>query len=545
MKTSFHHRQVLLFAISLRRNPASQERKTLRLQKTTFEVRNLALVQTIQPYQPERKTKERVAAYCRVSTDSKDQLNSYHAQVAYYTELISDNPDWELADIYADEGITGTSCDKREEFKRMVADCREGKIQRVLVKSVSRFGRNTVELIETTRELTSLGVVVVFEEQHLDTSQMLGEMQLALLAVAAQEESVSISNNIRWSVQKRMQAGEFVGTYPPMGFDLSHGNLLPNEDAQTVKMIFALYASGLGMQRIADCLNEKNILTKSGKQWYRTSVACILNNEKYMGDALLQKRYTTETLPFREVKNRGERPQYYLRDHHPSIVSRTEFEVCHRIMAERGKVKQSLSLHLFTHRILCPDCGRHLRQLSCRGKSYWLCSNHIVYRYSEQTIMTAALNMLCKLYTHREEILSQPMKLLREIEFHSNGGDSRMMDLNTVLADLNEKQAALQRLNAKGYIDEGEYRLQNQQLASQRQKLTEERRKKLRGSQSHEVLEKLEQLENELDSWPGIPTEFDIAVFDRVVEKIIPADAETLTFKLHCGLALTEQVVKS
>ena len=147
-----------------------------------------------------------------MSTDSADQFNSYHSQIAYYTQLINENPDWELYDIYADAGITGTSIDKRDEFKRMIVDCREGRIKRVLVKSVSRFARNTTELLETTRELKDLGVVVVFEEQGFDTSQVLGEMQLTMYAMAAQEESFSISNNMRWSYQKRMQNGSFMGT---------------------------------------------------------------------------------------------------------------------------------------------------------------------------------------------------------------------------------------------------------------------------------------------------------------------------------------------
>ena len=149
----------------------------------------MAQVQIIQPYQPQSEELEKVAAYCRVSTDSKDQLNSYHTQIGYYTNTIAQHPGWELVDIYADEGISGTSLEKRDEFKRMLQDCRAGKIQRILVKSVSRFARNTLELIETTRELKDLGVVVVFEEQGIDTAQMLGEMQLTLLAMAAQEES--------------------------------------------------------------------------------------------------------------------------------------------------------------------------------------------------------------------------------------------------------------------------------------------------------------------------------------------------------------------
>ena len=184
----------------------------------------MAQVQIIQPYQPQSDELEKVAAYCRVSTDSKDQLNSYRTQIGYYTNFIAQHPGWELVDIYADEGITGTSLEKRDEFKRMLQDCRAGKIQRILVKSVSRFARNTLELLETTRELTDLGVVVVFEEQGIDTAQMLGEMQLTLLAMAAQEESTSISKNMRWSYQKRMESGRYITTKAPYGYAFVDGD---------------------------------------------------------------------------------------------------------------------------------------------------------------------------------------------------------------------------------------------------------------------------------------------------------------------------------
>ena len=194
----------------------------------------MAQVQIIQPYQPQSEELEKVAAYCRVSTDSKDQLNSYRTQIGYYTNFITQHPGWELVDIYADEGITGTSLEKRDEFKRMLADCRAGKITRILVKSVSRFARNTLELIEATRELKDLGVVVVFEEQGIDTAQMLGEMQLTLLAMAAQEESTSISKNMRWSYQKRMERGKYVTTKAPYGYAFTDGKLTPNQEEVAV-----------------------------------------------------------------------------------------------------------------------------------------------------------------------------------------------------------------------------------------------------------------------------------------------------------------------
>ena len=252
----------------------------------------MAQVQIIQPYQPQNDALEKVAAYCRVSTDSKDQLNSYRTQIGYYTNFIAQHPGWELADIYADEGITGTSLEKRDEFKRMLADCRAGKISRILVKSVSRFARNTLELIETTRELKDLGVVVVFEEQDIDTAQMLGEMQLTLLAMAAQEESTSISKNMRWSIQKRMESGAYKGSSAPFGYRLENGELiLVPEEAKIVGEIFALYLSGIGQYEITHLLNEKNIPFHDGKKWSCSAVKYILSNENYTGKLLLQRDF--------------------------------------------------------------------------------------------------------------------------------------------------------------------------------------------------------------------------------------------------------------
>lgn len=252
----------------------------------------MAQVQIIQPYQPQSEELEKVAAYCRVSTDSQDQLNSYRTQIGYYTNFIAQHPGWELANIYADEGITGTSLEKRDEFKRMLADCRAGKIQRILVKSVSRFARNTLELIETTRELKERGVVVVFEEQGIDTSQMLGEMQLTLLAMAAQEESTSISKNMRWSYQKRMENGTFLGCRSPFGYTIENGKLLPHpEQALIIQEIFARFLAGEGKQAIANDFTARQIPTRFGNtQWNIAGIHYILTNERYCGNALLQMR---------------------------------------------------------------------------------------------------------------------------------------------------------------------------------------------------------------------------------------------------------------
>lgn len=502
-------------------------------------------VQVIAPYAPQRD-KLSVAAYCRVSSNSEDQLNSYRAQVGYYTRLISENPDWQLADIYADEGITGTSVEKRDEFNRMIADCRAGSIDRILVKSVSRFARNTTELMETTRELQELGVVVIFEEQEIDTSQMHSEMQLALHAMAAQEESRSIAQNMLWSYQKRMEAGTFVGTVPLIGFDLKNGNLDPNQDGWIHGYIFDLYNSGVGMEPIADRLNEQNI---GNRVWTRTSVALILKNEKCMGDVLCQKKFTTDTMPFQKRYNHGEKPQYYIRDNHPGTVSRESFYNAKSLMEIRKQKCQRRNSHLFTHRIHCAQCNRHFRAIESSNKIYWMCSSsssHITncfpYHFSEDSIKKAFLNLAGKLYIHQEEVLGQTVKLLQEIEYSGRNEDKKLLELNEQLAALSDKSATLQRLNQKGFVDAKDYRQQSDKLAIQRQKLTQERKQKLQGSKVLTMIDAIEHLQAQINDWPEIPTEFSIELFDSIVEKIIPTDKGVLKFRLHCGLEFVEVV---
>ena len=513
----------------------------------------MAQVQVIQPYQPQSEELEKVAAYCRVSTDSKDQLNSYRTQIGYYTTTIAQHPGWELADIYADEGISGTSLEKRDEFKRMLQDCRTGKIQRILVKSVSRFARNTLELIETTRELKELGVVVVFEEQGIDTSQMLGEMQLTLLAMAAQEESTSISKNMRWSIQKRMEDGTFITCYPAYGFDLKNGTLYPKEEeAAVVRIIVSLASQGMGHQRIADYLNEQEIPPRNGrKKWLGSTVGYILSNEKLIGDSLVQKEFTPPVLPFRKIRNHGQLPKYYVADSHEGIIDHALYDNIQKLAEQRRASYQNHVDHLFTHRILCPDCGRHFRHTESNKLGYWVCSNRVnglsdcrAIRISEKALVQTTLSMMGKLYENLEKLLFPTLSLLEEIAARQEKGNQKLCEINIALADLNEKAHTLQRLHNKGFIEDEDFREQNNALAAQRKKLSNQRAKTVHGSKALETLDRLRELQEQLDALPEIPWEFDIGLFDQLVEKIIPISNTELTFKLKCGLELKEVLSK-
>ena len=507
----------------------------------------MAQVQIIQPYQPQSDALEKVAAYCRVSTDSKDQLNSYHTQIGYYTNFIAQHPGWELVDIYADEGITGTSLEKRDEFKRMLADCRSGKITRILVKSVSRFARNTLELIETTRGLKDLGVVVVFEEQGIDTAQMLGEMQLTLLAMAAQEESTSISKNMRWSIQKRMDAGTYLGNTAPYGYRLEDGQLKIEEtEATVVRRIFEMRLSGMGQVAITQELNRKRIQPRDGKPWTVYRVRYILSNERYIGDSLFQKKYIADPLSHKSVRNHGERDQYYIHNTHEGIISRETFQKVQESFQSRTS-PQKKKPHLFVHRIQCPQCGCHYRYIRSSGKPYWGHASQSEIepsckdiRLPEESIQAAFVNLLGKLHTHSDAILSPTLSLLEEITARQEQGNAKLYELNTALADLNEKAHTLQRLHNKGFIEDADFREQSDALASQRKKLSDQRAQAIHGSKALETLDKLRELQNLLTSLPEIPWEFDISLFNQIVEKIVPLSKTELLFKLKCGLELKE-----
>lgn len=324
---------------------------------------------TIEATEKSRDIKLRVAAYTRVSSASDDQLNSFAAQNRYYTTLISGKENWKLVDIYADEGITGTSVEKREDFQRLLADCRRGLIDRVLVKSISRFARNTKECLEALRELKLLGISVYFEKENIDTATMSGEMMTTLFASFAQAESESISGNIRWGVQKRMQEGTYLPSSVPYGYRLKNRELeIELSEALIVNEIFREYLRGKNKAEIARQLNERGVPSSSGKLWRANAIAYMLSNERYIGNSLWQKTYPTGTLPTIHRKNRGERPQYYAEGTNVPLISKETFEQTQNLLARR-KAKyakeQTNREWPFSKKISCGKCGKTYRKKSC------------------------------------------------------------------------------------------------------------------------------------------------------------------------------------
>ena len=356
----------------------------------------------------------RLAAYCRVSSKSTDQLHSFAAQIRYYKDYERMNPQYKLVDVYADEGLSGTDMKKHDEQNRLIRDCKLGKIDRIITKSVSRFARNTQELLVALRSLQDMGVSIFFEEQGIDSEKMNTEMLVTFPGMAAQQESVNISDHLRRSYQMRMESGEFNCNAPAYGFEIVDSQLVVKKDeAKVIRRIFDLYLQGVGKQNIANILNAEGVPRRYGQQkWHHTTIDYVIKNERYMGDALLQKEYTTDTLPFRKKRNHGEKPQYYVENSNPPIVSCEVFQAAQKLQESRVTVMKREHSSPLSGTLRCPDCGSTFRRQMLRGTVYWMCSDKAAgatncqsRRVRENAVYDTFCLMADKLSAHRQELL--------------------------------------------------------------------------------------------------------------------------------------------
>lgn len=337
---------------------------------------------------PEKEEKKRTAAYCRVSSSSEEQLHSYAAQVKYYTDMLINDKSCELVGIYADEGVSGTSAKKRPQFMALIEECRAGKIDSIITKSVSRFGRNTVDTLFYTRELKALGIDVYFEKENLHSISSDGELMLTLMAAFAESESVSMSENISWGFRKKYADGDLrsIPIRNIYGLDRNaEGEIVIREDeAKIVRRIYDEFLAGQNTQFISDMLNADKVPTRhKGAIWYNMTVINILQNEKYSGNVLFQKTYSPRPLS-KCVKNRGELPQYWLEDAFPAIIDKKLWRITQYEYRRRAghNLSHLCPKHPFSGRIICGLCGRTVVQSSIAtyGKVlniWWRCSTKI------------------------------------------------------------------------------------------------------------------------------------------------------------------------
>ena len=416
--------------------------------------------------QQEDKPKLRVAAYCRVSTDSDEQATSSEAQVEHYTEFIQKNPEWEFAGIYADDGISGTNTKNRDEFNRMIEDCEAGTIDMIITKSISRFARNTLDCLKYIRQLKDKNIPVFFEKEAINTMDAKGEVLITIMTSLAQQESQSLSQNVKLGLQFRYQNGQVqVNHNHFLGYTKDEeGNLVIDpEQAEVVKRIYRKYLEGYSMDKIAKGLEADGILTGAGKtKWWTSTINKILRNEKYIGDALLQKTYTTDFLNKTRVKNNGIVPQYYVEGNHEAIIPKDIFLRVQEELVRRRVVKTSANgkkrsyscNHCFAQIVICGECGEMFRRIHWNNRGcksiVWRCLSRLechartVYETVLENVVIQAINtLLGDKSTYQAQLQQNIAKVIREAQKSTADGiDEQLMELQKeLLKKANNKEA--------------------------------------------------------------------------------------------------------
>lgn len=486
----------------------------------------------------------RVAAYCRVSTEQEEQQNSYQVQIAYYTDLINRKKEWTLAGIFADEGISGTQTKKRAEFNRMIRMCKNKKIDLVITKSISRFARNTVDCLEYVRQLKDLGIGVIFEKENLNTLTMTSEFMIALYGSFAQAESESISKNVSWGKEKAYREGKVQFQYKYLlgykkGAD-GKPEIVPDE-AEIVRMIYKLFLDGYSMRNIKKVLESGGFLTATGKTvWNESHISSILKNEKYVGDALLQKTYTLDCITHKVVKNHGERPMYLVTDHHDPIVDRDTFnrvqqelarrsskrKISDKTITEQGKYSSKYAL---TELLICGHCGTPYRRTtwSARGKKQivWRCISRLEHgkKYcpdsptiKEEQLHKAIIHAINNYYSCRNDIariLKANIGTVLECQ-----GQEELISIENRLKEIDQARNNLVNLITSGGCDEDKLDSEFEKLYQEERQLSERLEiLKVQNKTSAETQAKLDKIMYMIEH-----EKFELETFDNVlIRKLI------------------------
>lgn len=503
--------------------------------------------------------KKQVAAYARVSTDSDEQLSSYEAQVAFYTQHIKSNPEWEFVGVYTDEGISGTNTRKREGFNRMVEDALNGKIDLILTKSISRFARNTVDTLTTIRKLKEKKVEVYFEKENIYTLDAKGEVMLTIMSSLAQEESRSISENVTWGKRKSMADGKFSLAYKNfLGYEKGEDGFpkIVEEEARIVRQIYSWFLEGRTIRAIADSLTQQGIPTPRRRtKWSVSTITSILTNEKYKGDALLQKTYTADYLTKSVKKNHGEVPQYYIEDSHPAIIDPETFELVQNEMKRRRPHRHQLHRNSpFTAKIICSDCGgfygrKVWHSNSKYKKLIWRC-NH---KYEQDTVCSTP-NLT------EEEIKAAFIKAFNQVLGEKQQHIKRFEALLPILADtskldeqLKVAQSEHSRLmnNLRLFMDENTLHVQDQveynHKFTEKSQLCEAKEAEI-GNLEKQLLEQSGRKElikrclEEIQKCGEILTEFDVNLWNSMVESVTISHNKTFGFLFRDGTRITVSI---
>lgn len=512
--------------------------------------------QVVRQLQP----KKRVCAYCRVSTDSREQQNSFTAQLEYYTALIENQENWQFAGIYADEARSGTKLAKRDDFLRMMKDCEDGKIDMIITKSLTRFARNTVDSIQAIRRLKELGVAVYFEKEHINSLSEKSELMLTILSSLAQGEAESISTNNKWAAVKRFQDGTFILGTPAYGYakDENGELIIQEEEAAAVRRIFREYLNGKGTYAIARDLSEEGIPTiRSAEKWSDGVIKEMLLNPIYTGKLLHQKTMTTEVLPFKRQRNKGQLPQYLVEDNHEPIISHEQAEAVREILEYRRKQmgmddpEKYQSRYAFSGKLLCGECGGTFRRQKIYiGKPYekiqWCCRQHILDNTKcsrkavrEDEIQWAFTIMWNKLVSNYDEILTPLLDTLKKLRMDERQ-EQEIGECSNKIMELTEQGHILSRLLSKGYIDPAVFIERQNALTIELAAVKKKRSQLLDSNGFDREIAGTEQLLELIRNNPHVIEEYREDLFLQAIDKVIVQKNGQITFRLINLLELSE-----
>ena len=503
--------------------------------------------------QAEERPKLRVAAYCRVSTDSDEQATSYEAQVEHYTAFIKQNSEWEFAGIFADDGISGTNTKKREEFNRMIGECMAGNIDLIVTKSISRFARNTLDCLKYIRELKEKNIPVFFEKENINTMDSKGEVLLTIMASLAQQESQSLSQNVKLGLQYRYQNGEVqVNHNRFLGYTKDEDGHLIIEpvEAEVVKRIYREYLEGASLLQICRSLKADSILTAANKpHWRPETVKKILQNEKYIGDALLQKTYTVDFLTKKRVKNNGIVPQYYVENSHEPIIPRELFMQVQEEMVRRanlrggkdGKKRVYSSKYALSSIVYCGQCGDIYRRVHWNNRGYksivWRCVSRLEEKGSEctaptineETLQTAVVKAINELLANKEPFLQALQKNIATILNEEN--DNATNDIDSKLEEL-QQQLLIQAKSKNDYEDVADEIYHLREL--KQNALVENAEREGKRQRIAEMTDFLNKQSAELE-------EYDEQLVRRLIEKVTIYE-DKLTVEFKSGIEIDEEI---
>lgn len=487
---------------------------------------------------------KRVCAYARVSTDSEEQLTSYSSQIKYYSDKIKSNPEWEFVGVYADEGISGTGVKKRTEFKKMIDDALNGKIDIILAKSTSRFARNTLDTLKYVRLLREHHVDIHFEKENIHTLDMDSEMFLTFYSAFAQAESESISQNVKMGIKAKMKRGEMPNGAAPYGYVWNKQNKkleIDENKAKIVREVFDLYCEGKGAKTISKILNDRCIPTcDNGKKWYATSIISMITNEKYVGDIIGQKHYVESPISHKMVRNFGEKEKYYVKNHHESIITREVWNKSQEIYQKRSKSlipngskhQSKFSMRYpFSSRIICGFCGatfaRRISGIQENGNQwcYWRCANKVYKKEDCFDSITLREDMIETIFVEFYNNLicdnhNKLFKMIKEV-LENNDYQNDKTKLQMEKQKIQNKLLELVDMKLDNVIDKDTYILKEKELKDNldniNYKLQDIEKINIENKDIFNRLKVIEQIINE----PTILTEFNRDIFDTIVDKII------------------------